>query len=195
MPQSVYLVLGVVLIGLLAWWWNTRTRKAAIAVGIVTGLIGLCYLFDQVRPRTDAEQIEWKVKEMAKAVSRKDVDGIFRHISDDFNFQGLKKESLRRHVTRVLESGELEDISVYRFEDPELNRPAVGFADRVVPSRPKGTRSIDFQVKPKGHGDGLWYRCTARFVLDPDGEWRLKDFSLHNPVNGDLISIPQLSGS
>jgi len=52
-------------------------------------------------------------------------------------------------------------------------------------------------AKPKGPNvPENPYRVKARFVRDADGQWRLKSFTVHNPVNDERIEIgrflPQL---
>jgi hypothetical protein len=55
--------------------------------------------------------------------------------------------------------------------------------ERGEVSRAQRTAKVHFMVKARGdwRGSEAGYPCNADFVLDPDGQWRLRGFQIFNP--------------
>jgi hypothetical protein len=51
---------------------------------------------------TDGRQIHIALDEMGAAVPRKDIDGLFRHIADDFRVRSLDRKTFRDLVQRAM---------------------------------------------------------------------------------------------
>ena len=68
---------------------------------------------------------------------------------------------------QVLGSGELTDLLVWEFANAQVKET---------------TATIDFKVKVfSSHGEA-YLRCTATFVLDSDGEWRLGSYQVFDAM-------------
>jgi hypothetical protein len=195
--QTVYVVLAAAAVVLLVAWWQTRKRYWLIGAGAMVGLIGLYFLLDRL-VETDREQVVRKVQEMAAAVKARNIDGIFTHVSDEFRLDGLDKASFRNSAEQaIIRLRRVEEVEVWDFHVPSDFRSP--HESRVGGStRPTQVAQVGFQAKPKGKGPGLeegvGYPCEARFVRDPDGQWRLLDFQVFKPVSDtkEPLPIPQL---
>ena len=112
-------------------------------------------------------------------IMNRNLDRIFSHISRDFRYRSLDRNAFRQRSEDVLRNRNVEEVVVWDFER--------GDADR---KERRGT--VRFMVKPRGNwqGNEAGYLCEARFVLDPDGQWRMSGFQIFNPFresNQELI--------
>jgi hypothetical protein len=189
-PTEVYLALGflALLLGVI-WWVNRGEDFGKKRLGWVRGLIarrltlnqfcamGLTligflavgilalYLFVD----TDNKRIRRTIQEMSISVKNRDVSKIFSHISSQFNLRGLNKEGFRPLVEAHLRNEDVTEVPAWDFGQAKINRE-------------KKEATIEFMIKPKGRlTRDVPYRCSATFSLDPDGEWRLKTFSVFEP--------------
>jgi hypothetical protein len=169
------MLLGIIALAFTYAWWRTRRRAFAVAAGTAGGFIGLVFLLVYLLPlvlgESDSHQIERKVRAMAAAVKAGNLDEAFRHISSQFRFRGLDRPAFRQKAAEATHRHDVEDIVVWEFEHGEI-------------SRRKKEAKVRFMVKVKGNWRGseaAGYRCDADFVLDPDGQWRLKGFQIFNP--------------
>jgi hypothetical protein len=201
-PVTVYAVLGALalLAGVVAWssrdvripLGSSRDRRKAprtvsalllggLAILVLALLAGGVWLTDRL-VETDEEQIEHAVREMAEGARTRDVDRVFRHVSESFRSrQGNDKERFKDFARQHINHG-IEDVPVWDFHFEDV-------------SRPKRTASVSFLFKVKGVRIGraqeFSARCEAKFHLDPDGQWRLQSFQLLNPVTpSDTIPVP-----
>jgi hypothetical protein len=179
---SVYVLLVVAAAALVYLWVKTRKRHWLLAALFVGLLAGFYFLLDRM-VETDREQIERKVLEMAAAVRAKDIDGIFRHVSDNFrSASGKTKKDLRDMANSYVRTGEVREIVVWQFAFPD------------TPSRERKSCNVSFLVKFHGNlgkaGD-FFYRCQAVFDFDPQNGWRLKGFDLFDPMReNEKIPLP-----
>jgi hypothetical protein len=159
-----------------------------VGAGAAGGLIGLLCLLVFLAPlifgESDSQQIERKVREMAAAVKADNLDEAFRHISREFRFEGLDRPAFRQKAQEAIRRQRVEDVVVWEFEHREI-------------SRQRRTAKVRFMVKVKGDWRGseaAGYRCDADFVLDPDGQWRLRTFQIFNPFmeSDQPIRVPGL---
>jgi hypothetical protein len=120
---------------------------------------------------------------MRDGVKARDMKQIFDHVSQDFHFRRHNRTEFRSSAENVLKEQRIEDVLAWDFEPVEI-------------SRTKKSARLNFKVKAKGawRGSEVFYRCTADFVLDPDGQWRLSNFELFEPfVNtSQPVDIPGL---
>jgi hypothetical protein len=174
---------AVAVIVLLAWWLRTRDPRAKRALIVATVIFTFVFLFQLLRPETPAEAMERKLKVMADAVLAKDVDKIFQQISDQFDMPPFKKTDLRATAQRLIDTGELTSVEVWRFKDAKWMRHKSGAPD---------TGTIEFLVKPKGPNlaDSPGYRCVAEFVFDEDRQWRLQTFDVYPFNSTQKLQIP-----
>lgn len=183
---TITLVLGLLVFGLAVLWYMNQERRWLIALGVgiflFVGSLGLYYLGDRWLPDTDRRQIERALEEMAAGVGAHDVNRIFANISDEFRIGGTGKQEFRKRVEQALGTGEVVSLTVWDIDPKEIAR-----AQRKA--------TVLFRVKGNGGGTrGEWFRCRARFVLDPDGRWRLQTFDLFqpqtDPEKGDPVQFP-----
>jgi hypothetical protein len=183
--RTLFLLLAAAAIVLVVVWLRTRDRRCLYGLGGVAGVALALWLgtltVRYFRGESDADQIERKLHDMSGAVRAKNVDGIFQHVSDDFGPAKGSKEALRTVVQQNLEQGGLTDVEVQGIEPPQVTRPAQGPA----------TATVRFRVRPAS-ADGRYIRFVlidARFILDPDGQWRLKSFRATDPSDNGQIDL------
>jgi hypothetical protein len=182
-PSTIYLLLGIVAAGFGIAAWSSRKRVYAIGLGVALALIAVVWALGFFID-TDLKQIKRKTQAMADAVGRRDIDGIFKHISNDFSFHGrLKKNEFRDKAAGYINRGEVTGFKVWDVRALDI-------------SREKKTAIIAFKTKGMGSAFGGYdtFNCKAIFALDPDGEWRMKDFYLYmphvDPQTGQDLHIP-----
>jgi len=200
-PTVVYLVLCIAALALAVGWWMSPyedardrarrqpkprrlTRKWLFFLGlaVVAVLFAGVWMLSRFVD-TDSKQLVRNIQDMADGVVARDPDRVFKHISDDFRYQGLTKSAFRAVAERHIRGGEVEEIKLDEFEPVNV-------------SREKGTGAVKFWVKAKGRNifNDAGYRCLATFGLDKDGHWRLKGLKFTqpqvNPEVGEEISLP-----
>jgi hypothetical protein len=203
-PTDVFMALGVLALILgLIWWFNrgadfgqkrfgwikgliarrltlNQTCAAGLTfIGVLAVVILALYLFVD----TSNKRIRRAIQEMSDGVKEGNIDKIFSHISDQFQLMGMSKATFRREVESRRNRGDVTEVAVWGFEEPEFTKD-------------KKEAKIEFRIKPKGSVVQVQtgFRCLATFVRDPDGQWRLKTFSVSephiNPKTGPSIYPP-----
>jgi hypothetical protein len=163
---TVYFLLGVVALGLVAGWWMNRRGKYLIALVVPLGLAALVWLLSLLIV-TDNVRLERACQEMAQGIRSRNLDQIFKHISKKFNranHQALDAAGLRDLAQRHLAQREGANVHFSRFSFVDV-------------SRAKGSAQVQFWVHGAGDLEGLPVRCEADFVLEEDA-WRMKGFLL-----------------
>jgi hypothetical protein len=180
----ISLVLGAATLGL-AWAWY-RTNQSTFAYGFFFFLIVLLiYLTLHFFVETTSEQIERKIHAMVAGVDQKNVDKIFEHISDRFEYtQGttkLNKMELRNYAVEALRRPELHGMIVHDVSTGPIDRDA-------------GKAPVFFTIKILGPSDreSLLLQVESEFTLDPDKQWRMKTFKLFRPFgeHNDPVPLP-----
>jgi len=176
--SAVYLLLATAGVVLLVVWWRTRRRKYLVGVAAVAALAGAYFLLSIVK-ETDGRQIERKVREMAAGLQERRFDQTFSHISDEFRRGGRDKRALQQEAESVARRFDIREVNVWDIDVREI-------------SRERRAARVDFNVKAKGNwgGDEAFYRCEADFILDPDGDWRLRSFELFIPTTRQPAGVP-----
>jgi len=172
--MTSYLLLIVVALILALLWARSRETRWLTALKVAAGLLAALFLYDRLRPETVAEQIERKTRAMAAGVAGRDPATIFSHIADQFKMGRHDKASLRQLADRVMNDGELTEVIVWEFGGAQVE---------------ENTARISFKVKAKGIQGERFFRCTAAFVKDADGEWRLQSFQLFDGFNNQEVSL------
>ena len=172
--------MGVIALGLAIAYWTRRKRVYFIGFGVVVALGCLAEMI-AILIVTDNEQIQVNLQAMARGVSARDTEAIFKHVANDFHIAGTDKAGLKALAERVLHDGELTEVVMWDF-------------DRADISASGSSATISFMVKPKGNRNpqDTFFRCNAAFVREADGKWRLKGFELHEPVNNQPLIIPDV---
>jgi hypothetical protein len=180
--SSVYLLLGLLVIGCVAMWWRDRKRHWFIPLAVVLALIGLYHLLDRL-VETVNEQISRKLTEMAVSVKSGDRAKILEHISDKFKWEGLDKPGFRALIERVQTGSYVTELVLWDIKFNEARKPS--------------SAKVEFYVKPKGRVPGAdgHFRCVGDFVLEGNDQWRLMGFEIYNPfidANKPLTARPYL---
>jgi hypothetical protein len=178
-PVPIYIVLGVVALGLLVGLWMTRKRGYALGLGGVAVAALLVWLLTILIP-TDQKRIVAAIEDMRAGVREGSAERIFRNISEDFHFGGMNRAGFRGLVEQHLAHRDVDDIIVWDIDQAEVKRQPSG-----------GTATTTFMVKPRANGvpDDRFFRVFATFVLE-NGQWRLKGFELRDPVVNQPVPIP-----
>ena len=165
---TVYALLAVAVVVLLALWWRERKPRYLLGAGLVLVLIAVYFVLDWA-VETDREQIVRKVREMAAAVRTVDVNALVKDISEQFTSpQGRDKQQTREFARDLIGSKQVTDVVVWDFHFD-------GPIDRAGPVE------VIFQAKPHGNVgvvEGAWFRCVATFVHEGTGGWRLRGVKL-----------------
>jgi hypothetical protein len=177
---SVYVSLAAIALVMLLAWQQTRKRFCLIGLVAALGLAGLYFLLDRL-VETDREQVVRKVEEMAAAVRARDVNALFNHVSERFSRGGMNRAHFRDAVDGALRGGIVDEVEVWDFAFPDDFRATVPLPGQ---ERPAETIRFSFKAKAKGGRvtENVGNPCEARFVRDQDGQWRLLDFQVFNPV-------------
>lgn len=180
-PATVYLLLGLVALGLGVAFWMTRSAKYLVGAAGALILILLVVLLDHLVV-TDREKIVLVLQDMTVTANRHDTGGVFAHISESFDRKGMTKGHFRSLVEPRLP--EVSHFIVWDVQPGKVSR-----AER------KGEAVFLFKIRGTGgREEQLFYRCKAFFVLDPDDKWRLKDFKLFDPMKNpdspDELPLP-----
>jgi hypothetical protein len=180
---SVYTFLGVVSLILLFLWWRSRDRRYLYGIGGAAAIALLVALLGSFIA-TDFGNINGVIKEMGAAVQRKDTEGIFRHISDDFHVRSMSRAQFKAFVQQVVRNGEVTEIRTWNEQLLNVSRQG--------PTQ--GTATMRFSVKVLGPGgnDSLFGDCEATFILDKEGRWKLKGFEVFKPGSTEQFPIPGL---
>jgi hypothetical protein len=208
-PTLAYLILGLIAFGLGVGWWTNRgeepgsmriaawlqslksrrlTRNQTCALGLAIAILLAIAVWQIGRVVvTDAKRIRFALEEMSAGVREKNVDKIFKQVSEKFKKGSRGKKEMRQWV-----EGHIRNEGVTRVNLSSLESPVI--------SKEKGTATIKFVATPdgslfsEGRGALVGYRCFATFVLDPDGEWRLQTFRVSlitvDPETGADLDLP-----
>ncbi len=170
----IYLLLGIVLLGLgVSWWLHRRVRTLFYAAAVV-GLIALFWLLTLLIP-TDRKQIQDNLWAMSKAVLDNDPDTLAQHWAKDFTFKGLGRKELAQAVTRAAQQFQVESVNLWEFDVKELDETKAKIWFRCV-------------ANAKG-GEKFMALAKADFVKEGDA-WRLARIAFFQPIANTDQEIP-----
>jgi|ERR1051326_2120901 hypothetical protein len=165
----VYLLLASDFVVLLAVWWRTRKRGLVIALGVSALIAGLFALVDLVlRPETDQEKLERTVRELAQSLKEPvDTAKLEKYISDDVDSkQHLKKKAFVKAIADLSDANSVREVRVSDLRDMVIDRNGK-------------TASVRFNATVYSGRDQNWTgACETDFVLEDDGQWRLKRYRI-----------------
>ena len=177
-----YAVVFVLVVVAVAMYLRNRTRNnaltAALAVVVFIALVLCDRLFESPR-----EESVRKVGEISAALNERNADKFMNLVSDRFEYKTWKKADLRKAVDLAKQYN--IRTAVWEFNRDRATMVANG-------------NEIEFTFDGKAEGPGgepLMKHFKARFIKDPDGQWRLKSFTPYNILqkeNGPEETIPGL---
>jgi hypothetical protein len=168
---TAYLLLATAAVILGALWYRTRQRKWVVALGVVAALTVLFGGVDLVlRPKTDREQIQAKVEELAATTKTRDARRLAVFFTPDFQGPGgMSRDSFCEGGAGALRRHAIEEVTVWGFQFGEVSR-----ASRKA--------LVRFHVRATGGGGARYPAdCETEFQLDNDNEWRIKGLKVFYP--------------
>jgi len=175
---TVYALLALVGIICAALWWQTRKRGYAIAAILVAVLALGYYLVDR-SVESDREQMIRKVREIANAISNRNLDAAFAHVSEDFRRGGVDKRGFRNYAESRQRSGYASEVVVWDLNVTEHDRK----------SR-HGRTECYFKVRGSFGETPPGAFVRINFNFDPDGQWRVKDFDWFLSISESNSPMP-----
>jgi len=170
----VYFLLGVVVAGLLVSFWLRRRVRTLFFALCGAGVIALFWLLTLVVP-TDRKQIEANLWAMAQAVMRKKPDDLRRHLAQDFEFQGMKRDELAQAAAAAAERYTVESVNLWEFDWKQVG---------------ERNAEVHFRCLAKGKDGGTFLAiCRAAFAKEGE-EWKLRSIRFHRPVANTDEEIP-----
>lgn len=168
---SVSVILIVTVVVLFLRWRRTEDRRygqGMIAIITFLAVFGIARLFWE----TPTEQIKRKTEEMIAAVNRRDINGVFQHVSEDFRHGDLNKAMLRTFTEHHLQQERATEVRAGSTPRVDFRRPAVAGRSAAL---------ISFYFTAKVEGMEMQMRFEGTYVRDPDGQWRLQNFDVFYP--------------
>jgi hypothetical protein len=128
------------------------------------------------------EQSVRKLTAMVDALNSRNQDALLVHVSESFIYKGRKKSQLVSSELWSTLRAQNVRVAVWDF-----NRDDVQFPDE------KATL-IGFMAKGEAGGRAVPMYVRATFVMDPDGQWRIRTLTAHDPLQKSLGSELQIPG-
>jgi hypothetical protein len=143
--------------------------------------IVLVFLIDWLveSPREEATR---RVLAMADAATRVDPAGFVEHVSPSFNVNGKGKEQLKSSPVWNQIRAYNARVAVWGFGHDAYER--VG--DNEI--------EVGFYAKGEAASGVLLRYCRARFVEDPDGQYRLRGIRFYDPAGRGLNAEEPIPG-
>jgi hypothetical protein len=170
--STLHILFGLVAVAMVAVWrYNARVKYLGYAAGAV-GAMALLWLLS-INVKTDRQQLEDAVNAMAQGVENKQLDKVFKHISNDFRYKGITREMLYDVAQRHIKDHEIKNIRINRFQ-AEIDRA-------------KKHARTGFIVSAMAERDIL-FRTEADFALE--GEvWKLKTLRFYSVGSDHELDI------
>lgn len=179
-PSTTLYALVAVMVAVLGAVY-VKTRKRGDLIRLVIGVAALAALFIIDRlvesPREEATR---KMREMAAASKSKKTEDVFKHVSDSFEYNRMKKAQFedmwKSLIARYPDFNgiDVDGLGRHDFEPVDDKKVKVGF-----------------DVWPTGYGLPEYrYYCTATFVKDPDGQFRMQTFELRKKRGDPSPIVP-----
>ena len=165
-PIGIYVLAGIAELITIAVWQNRRGRVAlylmafwlvlAVGVGILAGTVD-----------TGREKVRASWNGVRQAIKDRKVDGLMKHIADDFVSSGENKAQLGALAGQAFKTNGPEDVSIGGGSLKEVGDTLIEVTviARYVPARGYPTRWL---VTFKEQADGSW-RIAAAQCLEPRG--------------------------
>jgi hypothetical protein len=193
--REFYLVLFVFVVISVTLWARNRTRRNLAWAAVAAAVLVLVFACDKLVESAREEAVR-RAREMAKAANeqlgrppaQRNWDGLAAHISDQFDFHGVRKDGLLKEIAQASAAGEGEgDVTEFdrsRVEYQPGDQVMVSFVVRVFP---RGSHFTAPQAR--FHVEGV-------FAKDPDGHYRLRGMRLFQDAGGgargaEMTTLPR----
>jgi hypothetical protein len=172
----LYVLLGFVGVLLLLLWWQNRTRRHVIALGVVAFLAALVFLLTRLVV-SDRQVLLRTITRMADDLEKRRDDDFFHNVSQSFRHNVMDVKSFHEYVRGKLKHYEVKRFHVYKFE-----------VDQLVP-RDKAKARFHIQVEGNWEDSPPPMRCEAEFVWENE-RWCLRGFKLFYAGLGNEFHLP-----
>lgn len=175
-PDDWFYLALVVALGIAAYlgYQGRKEKNAWFPFGFVLVVLIVVVTCD-VLYESPREQTIRKVNEMAAATERGDIDGIFTHVSDEFEYKGKSKSELRALAEQISQRDEWKGARVWEVTE---------VVEEDEKKKKEDVIRISFGVKPVEMNIPGYY-CIATFQREADGEYRMTTFTFYNLVQKD----------
>jgi hypothetical protein len=172
-----YVILGFVAVLLLVLWWQNRTRRYLIALGVVAFLAALVWLLT-VLIVSDRQVLVQTITRMADDLEKHRVNDFFQNVSTTFRHPNppMDAKQFREYVARNLKSFQVKAFQVRKFE-----------VDKLVPREKSNARFL-IQVEMASEDRPPPMRCEAEFVWENE-RWCLRAFKLFFAGTGQEFDL------
>lgn len=157
---TLIVALVVIQIVLIAVWSSRRTNRSRL---VMLAGFALCVVLPVMSRLvvTDREQVAGVCETLVDLTELGDVNGIARHIADDFNADGINRDGFNEAVKSTLTSVQVQDASMYNLRVTTTDDQAE--AQFGVRCKLVTASQVDY---------GVLSAWTVRFVRDGD-EWKI----------------------
>jgi hypothetical protein len=166
---AIYLLLGLIAAVLAYEGFRDRNHRLLYAAGVVCIVMVLYFILDML-VETEQEQIKRKLAEIANGLNKPDTTAVSQHLSQQFKFRSFDRNAMRRRADEAIRQHSIRNVRIWDVEIKDMDHE-------------KRTAKVTFSVKAESSfGNGPFLLCRSVWVLDPDGQWRMKTFDLYNPI-------------
>ncbi|HVL12158.1 MAG TPA: hypothetical protein VM529_06315 [Gemmata sp.] len=184
-PPALYLVLAAAVFITGGVWFNSRTRRAAAALGTVALSLALLFLIDRLveSPREEAVR---RAQAMVQAADARDPEAFLSHVADQVEYRGetaavtVTREQLRNSQIWGLLKQYNAHVAAWDFSRSDVAQPD----DKSI--------EIGFLAKGEAGGKQVPMYFRARFARQPDGQMKLVGLESFDPLKrvNERKSIP-----
>jgi hypothetical protein len=175
----LFALCGLVTVGFAAAWWNTRNNKWLLGCAAGVALI-VAVLVLQILVVTDRQQIERNIDAMRDALNNAKVDEAAKYFDDEVTVE------LSGGMKMTVSNKQLEDLARANMKGYAVTKVATGRVDFVELARPKAVVTFMVQAQDDSNKTG---RCRMEFVLNSQGKWRAKTFSVESFIGGQKAPV------
>jgi hypothetical protein len=184
-PQTLYLVLGGIVVVTAALAARRQDRKSVAAFGIALAVLLSLVLVDRAveSPREEAVR---RVQEMVHAADTRNPDAFVAHLADTIEYKGVGST-----VTLTREQVRNSPFwSVLRLQNVHV--AAWDFSRDDVKEIDANTIEVGFLAKGETDGKQFPVYIRATFARQADGRFRLTRFASYEAMKrtNEAISIP-----
>jgi hypothetical protein len=171
-----YVILGFLGVLLLVLWWQNRTRRYLIALGVVAFLAALVFLLTRFVV-TDRQSLANTILRMSDDLEKHRTGDFFQNVSKSFRHEAMDVKSFRGYVQSRLNQFRVKRFHVFKLE-----------IDKLVP---KDKAKVSFRIQV----EGSWeeppppMRCDTEFVWENE-RWCLLGFKLFYATLGNEFHLP-----
>lgn len=173
-PNAFYLILFVLVVIAGGIWFHYRDRGSLVRFAAVAAAMLVIFMIDTFVESPREEGVR-KVNEMCAAATDANPDKFVANVSESFEYAGANKQKIR-------ESGAWNLVRQYKAR---INATSI---DRDKFNQVSDTEfEQEFLATAKAQDGGALQRYVrARFVRDPDGQYRLKNVKFYDPLTGGM---------